>query len=96
MSLTTTSGRTVLDSPEERRHVVARGHNLNARLSGEEMLKPFEDENAVVRDGDLDRHDGNDTDRLERNRRRQTCRCGEGVVKTWPGVTGQAVVFVAK
>ena len=56
MSLTTTSGWTVVYSLEERRHVVARSHDLDALVSGEELLQPLQDENAVVRYGDPNRH----------------------------------------
>ena len=49
-----------LDSPEERRHVGARGHNLDARVSGEELLHPLQDDKAVVRDGNSNRHGGHD------------------------------------
>ena len=49
-----------LYSPEERRHVVARRDDLDAWVSGEELLDPLQDEKAVVRDGNPNRHSGND------------------------------------
>ena len=53
-------GRVGLNRLEERRHVVARGNDLDALVSGEELLQPLQDEEAVVREGDANRHRRND------------------------------------